>query len=298
MARSGRTQITYNRDVQDNDKMTEKGVVTWIKGYLDGLKVDLTQGITVKVARTKLTDGLTIMNSKNGGKYNAELKNASAYVVMVQRLLNKAKEKRIVNFEEDLTLDSIIGEKTESAIKAFQTAFNALLPGEKRITVDGLIGPQTIQALLIVTDGGFQSEDKAKIVSDFESKAEFELDELVPDGDKEAESDDSDEESGESTEFVYDGDAAPDYEARGFKNCKVLKLPNLAYSVDRAQKLYKYWFERMRDRNEVEIHVTSDFDNKVKNNLPDSIEPSVSERMRARNPEAFYDALNVIGEDS
>ena len=166
MVAAGRTQITYKEGVAEDDKMTRLGVLNKVKRMLDNLSVDVTAGITVAVAREKLVESYNDIKDKRFSK----LENSGGYVVMVQKLLNKAKADGIVNFGNDLVLDSIIGDNTDVAIKAFQIAFNKFLPAGTRMPEDGLIGPKTIKALLIVSEYHFNPLSSEDIARDFDGE--------------------------------------------------------------------------------------------------------------------------------
>jgi len=146
-----RVSISYSGDVETQDQMIQREVLSSIKAQLKNMSVDVTAGITVAVARK-------ILKTIKGVRFDKKVEGKEAYIVMVQRLLNKAKEDKIVNFGENLVLDSVMGSRTKRAIKAFQIAFNRLLPKNKKIAEDSRVGPQTITALLIVTADDFQKE--------------------------------------------------------------------------------------------------------------------------------------------
>jgi len=234
MVAAGRTQISYKAGVAENDKMTERGVLNKVKRMLDALSVDVSAGITVAVAREKLVESYNDIKDKRFSK----LENSGGYVVMVQRLLNKAKADGIVDFGNDLVLDSIIGDNMEGAIKAFQIAFNKFLPAGTRMAEDGLIGPKTIKALLIVSGHYFNTFSSEDIARDFDSEPLWP--ESVQSGDEIDSEYDNDKRFIESLDQNIIGDRVRDILNLTPQNGPIV-LPDTMNSMEAAMALWKVW---------------------------------------------------------
>ncbi|MBI96007.1 hypothetical protein CL656_02570 [bacterium] len=114
-----------------------------------------SEKVSLRYSQYKLNELMDLLDVK---KFS-QIENASSYIVCIKKLLNEAQKRGIVNFGEDLALDSVLSNDDTKAIIAFQKAFNNLLPAGHRISVDGKIGPETIGALLTVVYDQFKRDN-------------------------------------------------------------------------------------------------------------------------------------------